>query len=77
MANLGELTDELCALTRYWNAYEDIPKSQQNECKAIGRKLHEAGGFRYMTDAYHHAKSQNRCASTIQAYWDGIGDWRW
>lgn len=77
MATLGDLTDELCALTLYWNDYEDIPQSQRIICREIGKKLHEAGGFRFMTDAYYHAKAQNRYASTIQAYWDGVGDWKW
>lgn len=74
---LGDLTDELVNLTQFWNDYEDIPKSQQRLCQDIGRRLHDAGGFRYMTDAYYHAKARNRYASTIQAYWDGIGNWRW
>lgn len=75
--SLGELTDQLCDLTRYWNDHEDVPKSQQAKCREIGKQLHAAGGYRFMTDAYYHAKSRNRFASTVQAYWDGIGDWRW
>lgn len=77
MASLGDLTDELVNLTQFWNDHEDIPKSQQQCCRAIGRKLHEAGGLRYMTDAYYHAKARNRHVAVIQAYWDGIGAWRW
>lgn len=75
--SLGDLTDELVNLTQFWNEQEDIPKSQQAACRKIGQKLHEAGGFRFMVDAYYHAKARNRHASTVQAYWDGIGDWRW
>ena len=77
MSKLGDLTDELVNLTQFWNADEDVPKSQQKMCRAIGQKLHDAGGFRFMTDAYYHAKTRNRHASIVQAYWDGIGDWRW
>ncbi len=77
MASLGDLTDKLVNLTQFWNDHEDIPKSQQNACRAIGKQLHEAGGHRYMTDAYYHAKARNRHVTVIQAYWDGIGDWRW
>lgn len=77
MNTLGDLTDELVNLTQFWNDHEDIPKSQQDKCKTIGKRLHDLGGFRFMTDAYYHAKSRNRYVSVIQAYWDGIGDWRW
>lgn len=77
MASLGDLTDELVNLTQYWNDHEDIPRSQQKICRQIGEKLHAAGGFRYMTDAYYNAKARNRHVHVIQAYWDGVGDWRW
>lgn len=77
MASLGDLTDELVNLTQYWNDHEDIPRSQQNRCKEIGKKLHEAGGTRFMRDAYYHAKARNRHVHVIQAYWHGIGDWMW
>lgn len=77
MASLGDLTDELINLTQFWNDHEDVPKSQQHACRSIGQRLYDAGGHRYMTDAYYHAKARNRHCTVIQAYWDGIGNWRW
>ena len=71
------LFDQLVALTRNWNDYEDIPVSQQRECTAIGKKLHAEGGEKLMRAAYYHAKAANPEVHVIQAYWDGIGDWRW
>ena len=68
---------QLRELTRRWNTYEDIPRSQQLECRKIGTQLHAIGGEALMLDAYYDAKGQNLAASTIQAYWDGVGDWRW
>ena len=77
MSNLGDLTDELCDLTRYWNAYEDVSKNEQAKCRDIGARLHNVGGFKAMTDAYYHAKASNRHAGVVQAYWNGVGDWVW
>lgn len=74
---LGDLTDELVNLTQFWTEHEDVPRSQQLKAAEIGRKLNELGGYRFMVDAFYHAKARNRYASTVQAYWDGIGDWRW
>lgn len=69
--------DQLCELTKRWNEYEDIPKSQQNECRAIGLAIYELGQEPLMREAYYTAKSLNRAASVVAAYWDGIGEWRW
>lgn len=71
------LFSELRDLTKRWNAYEDIPRSQQLECKNIGHRLHADGGEALMRDAYYDATADNRAASVIAAYWDGIGEWRW
>ena len=67
----------LCALTKDWNEHDLVPEAQKQECREIGVKLNELGGMQLMTDAYYDAKAHNRCASFIQAYWDGVGDWRW
>ena len=72
-----DLFAQLRELTKRWNEHEDIPKSQQYECREIGRKLNALGGMQLMVDAYYDARAHNRAASTVQAYWDGIGDWRW
>ena len=72
----GEVA-KLIALTRNWNAHEDIPRSQQLECAEIGKRLYVAGGMKAMQDAYYQAKNANRYVSIIQAYWHGIGDWQW
>jgi hypothetical protein len=71
------LFDQLCELTKRWNEYGDIPKSQQYECRSIGEKLNAAGGMSLMRDAFYYAKGKNCAATTIQVYWDGVGDWRW
>lgn len=70
-------TEQLCELTKRWTTYEDIPRSQQEECRAIGRKLNACGGFKAMQDAYYEATSKNRAALVLAAYFDGIGDWIW
>lgn len=77
MSALDDLTNRLCELTKQWTEYEDVPRSQQAECRDIGRKIHALGGENAMREAYYAAKGQNRTASVVQAYWDGIGEWRW
>lgn len=72
----ADLTEQLCQLTSRWTEYEDIPGSQQSECRSIGEALARRGGISAMRDAYYEAKGRNRAAATIQVYWDGIGDWR-
>ena len=73
----GALVEQLCELTKRWTEYEDIPGSQRAECRSIGQLLHKFGGMRAMQDAYYEAKGRNRAASSIQPFWDGVGDWRW
>jgi len=75
--NRSVLIEQLRELSKDWNEYDLVPKSQQLECKQIGESLCTEGGIELMQDAYYDAKSRNRAASVIQAYWDGIGDWRW
>lgn len=77
MPTRNELFERLCALTRNWNTYEDVPRSQQLECASIGREINALGGFSLMQEAYRHAKRKNNAVSVIQAYWNGIGDWQW
>lgn len=71
------LFKQLHELTSRWNTFEDVPRSQQLECTAIGKKLHAAGGEALMRDAYYDVTGQNRAASVIAAYWHGIGEWQW
>ncbi len=73
----ADLTSQLCDLTSRWTAYEGIPASQKAECRSIGESLNKLGGISAMRDAYYEAKGRNRAASSIQPYWDGVGDWRW
>lgn len=73
----ASIVTELKTLTANWNQTDLVPKDQQEKCKDIGRRLNEIGGVSLMRDAYYAAHGANRCASVIQAYWDGIGDWRW
>jgi len=72
-----ELFAQLAELTKRWTSFEDIPVSQQRECRDLGRKLHALGAEPLMREAYYHAHAQNRAASILAAYWDGIGEWRW
>lgn len=77
MTPQGSLIDQLCDLTKRWNDHEDIPRSQQLECRTIGEKLNDLGGCHAMREAYREAKARNTSVHVIQAYWDGIGDWQW
>lgn len=70
-------TNQLCELTKRWTAHEDIPRSQQLECRGIGRKLLALGGEAAMLDAYYEATGRNRASTVIAAYFDGIGEWVW
>ena len=72
-----DLIDELCELTKRWTDYEDVPGSQKAECRRIGEELNRLGGMSAMRDAYYEAKGHNRAASVVQAFWDGVGEWRW
>lgn len=76
-AEIKAETDHLCGLTKRWTIHEDIPRSQQIECREIGRKLHALGGEAAMRVAYYEATGRNRAATVVAAYFDGIGEWRW
>ena len=71
------LLSELRKCTAMWNRYEDIPLSQQARTRELGELLYMAGREELMREAYYDAKRANPAAHMIQAYWDGIGDWRW
>lgn len=77
VVDLDAATAQLCELTARWTTHEDIPRSQQFECREIGKRLWELGGIKAMRDAYYEAKGRNLAAVTVQAYWDGVGEWRW
>ena len=74
---MTDLVEQLCELTSRWNDFEDIPESQQRECRKIGEGIHAEGGKQAMIAAYYEAKARNPHVHVIQAYWDGVGDWRW
>ena len=76
-ATIQELTSRLIDVSRNWNAHDLVPDEQKTRCRKIGEEINAAGGMAAMQTAYYEAKARNRCASVIQAYWDGIGDWRW
>jgi hypothetical protein len=39
---------------------------------------HDAlGGIAAMREAYYAATGQNRAATIVAAYFDGIGEWQW
>lgn len=77
MKDPDALIEQLCDLTKRWNAHELIPESQKLECKRIGRELNAIGGIDLMREAYYAARAANPPVQIIQAYWDGIGDWSW
>ncbi len=72
-----QYTRQLLELTKRWNNHEDVPRSQQLECKAIGKNLNHVGGMSAMQDAYREARAANKDVHVIQAYWHGIGGWQW
>ena len=76
MKTIPQLVDELKAITASWNEFDLVPKDQQAKCRKIGVELHAMGNEDLMQKAYYMAKEQNRSASVIQAYWDGIGNWK-
>ena len=71
------LFEELRRVTAMWNRHEDIPESQRALCRQIGVRLNALGGADLMLKAYYDAKGANPDVHVIQAYWDGIGEWRW
>jgi hypothetical protein len=71
------LTKQLIKLSESWNRYDLVPDDQKVEAARIGRELNTIGGMDAMQRAYYAAKQQNKDAGIVQAYWDGIGDWRW
>lgn len=77
MTTQYELTEQLCDITRSWTDWEDIPPAQAAECKNIGVALNELGGMDAMQNAFYEAKGRNRAASTVQAFWHGVGNWQW
>lgn len=77
MKTIPQLVDQLKNLTASWNEFDLVPKEQQDECRKIGEQIFAMGNEDLMQKAYYMAKEQNRCASVISAYWDGIGSWRW
>lgn len=70
------LIEQLINLTSRWNAHEDIPKSQQIECRDIGKAIYGLGGMAAMQNAYRTAHGHNRAAHVVQLYWHDIGDWQ-
>lgn len=69
--------ERLIKLTRDWNRHDLVPDNQKKACREIGIALNDAGGLDAMRSAYHEAKDHNPDVHVIQAYWDGIGEWRW
>jgi hypothetical protein len=69
--------EQLLDLTKRWNNHEDIPRSQQLECRKIGERINSEGGFAGMQEAYRQARMLNPDVHVIQTYWDGVGDWEW
>lgn len=71
------LFKRLSTLIKDWNEFDLVPDEQKEEAKQIGELLYKQGGHQLMMDGYYHVKQQNRCASVLQAFWDGIGVWQW
>lgn len=77
MSGAQLLTNSLKNLCKDWNEHDLVPEEQKAKCREIGEALHKLGGMMLMQEAYYAARGRNRSASVIQAYWDGVGDWRW
>ena len=76
-AIISMIAGELCAISECWNEFDDIDQIDIQRCKKLGAELNCIGGIELMQAVYYEAKSKNKCASVIQSYWDGIGEWRW
>lgn len=76
-ARKSELFARLHKCSRGWNQEDLVPDHQKRECRRIGEALNGIGGMDLMQEAYYHAKGENPNVHVIQAFWDGIGDWRW
>lgn len=74
---LSELTAHLCTLVAPWTQDGLHSDETKADCRRVGERLNKIGGMEAMINAYYEAKASNRCASVVQAYWDGIGDWQW
>lgn len=74
---LQNLTARLCRMVEPWTTDGLHSTTTKAICRRIGMQINEIGGKPAMITAYYDAKAVNRCASVIQAYWDGIGDWQW
>ena len=74
---MSEAREELYELTTRWTIHEDIPRSQQRECRALGQRIYTESGHAGMVEACREAHTRNLAASIVAAYWDGIGNWQW
>jgi hypothetical protein len=72
-----QLIDRLLTLTRDWNAFDLVDEQVKQECRLIGEELDKLGGYDLMLYAYRTARAANKCSTAVQAYWDGVGAWRW
>jgi hypothetical protein len=72
-----DVTDRLLEITKTWTHYEDIRRTEQEECKRLGKQLNEIGGYPLMLRICREVHAANPAASVLAAYWDGIGDWQW
>lgn len=81
MIKLVDVTDEtarLLELARAWNDHDPIPDGHKAEVKAIGEQLHGKGGWPLMSKVYENVRKRSTVDSClIEAWWDGVGDWRW
>ena len=72
------LFSQLRRLTESWTIHDAAYSDPVvNRCRIIGQELNDLGGAVLMREAYYDAKAANPAVTVVQAYWDGIGDWRW
>jgi hypothetical protein len=72
-----DVTDRLLELTKTWTHFEDVRRTEQEECKRLGKRLNELGGQPLMVQVCREVHAANPAASVLAAYWEGIGDWQW
>ncbi|MCK9994032.1 MAG: hypothetical protein Dbin4_02552 [Alphaproteobacteria bacterium] len=68
---------ELHEIAARWNEFDEVCQVDIARCKELGASLNDIGGLAVMQEVYYLVKKEIRCASVIQSYWDGIGEWRW
>jgi hypothetical protein len=77
IVDVTDESDRLLAMAKLWNATDPAPPGHKQEVRSIGQHLHAKGGWDLMSAVYDHVRERRAYPHLIEAWWDGIGDWRW